>query len=551
MAPQTQGNAELVSSNPDPMVAQLAAIVSSMESLQIDVAALKARDKEKTGGGFNRFGDEESSGSYNRHYMPCNKLDFPNFSDGDPQNHVNSPADFAEISLHALFGQFPTSTMKLQGTLGTTGVLVLVDSGSTHNFISDKLVQEMKLITHFVTPFGVQIGNVDGKYAFEFGSVDAEGRSGGILSVWDPSYFRKVGRIIHRRFLVTIGVIKPLGCELCFVNVHAPNDSMEKRSLWAELLGLRLSLSGLMEYQMGGGSFTYISDSGVKMSKLDRLLLCSEFHNRWPLASVTVLAKDGSDHRPLLLSTGLKGSFLPNVALLDLMVRRTWVLPLRLEGEAENRILSDYELGHRSECVAFVKEFENLKCADLRQMARVQWAVEGDENSKLFHCILNANLSSKRLHGLSINEVWEVNPILIKDVVFGFFEKRFREPETDRPVAVLDGIKRLKEGDVSILDAPFSVVEIKDAVRECDGERAPGPDGFNFKFLKTFWSCFEGDFIKIFDDFYANKPFSFGCLSSFITLIPKSKDPGGLNDYRPISLIGCMNKVISKVLVQG
>lgn len=39
-------------------------------------------------------------------------------------------------------------------------------------------------------------------------------------------------------------------------------------------------------------------------------------------------------------------------------------------------------------------------------------------------------------------------------------------------------------------------------------------------------------------------------MSSFIVLIPKSKDPATLGDFRPISLIGCINKVISKVLVR-
>jgi len=39
-----------------------------------------------------------------------------------------------------------------------------------------------------------------------------------------------------------------------------------------------------------------------------------------------------------------------------------------------------------------------------------------------------------------------------------------------------------------------------------------------------------------------------GCNASFITLIPKRKNPSTLNDYRPISLVGCMYKVIAKIL---
>ncbi|GJX11722.1 putative RNA-directed DNA polymerase, eukaryota, reverse transcriptase zinc-binding domain protein [Tanacetum coccineum] len=39
-----------------------------------------------------------------------------------------------------------------------------------------------------------------------------------------------------------------------------------------------------------------------------------------------------------------------------------------------------------------------------------------------------------------------------------------------------------------------------------------------------------------------------GCNASFVVLIPKKNDPLSFSDYRPISLIGCVYKVISKLL---
>ena len=39
-----------------------------------------------------------------------------------------------------------------------------------------------------------------------------------------------------------------------------------------------------------------------------------------------------------------------------------------------------------------------------------------------------------------------------------------------------------------------------------------------------------------------------GCNSSFITLITKCKDPSILTEFRPISLIGCLYKIIAKIL---
>jgi hypothetical protein len=42
------------------------------------------------------------------------------------------------------------------------------------------------------------------------------------------------------------------------------------------------------------------------------------------------------------------------------------------------------------------------------------------------------------------------------------------------------------ENDKLIL--PFSLQEIEDVVKDCDGSKSAGPDGFNFNFIKSFWS---------------------------------------------------------------
>ncbi|GKD26537.1 retrotransposon gag domain, retroviral aspartyl protease, partial [Tanacetum coccineum] len=69
--------------------------------------------------------------------------------------------DVAEISLHAILGKPHPRTMKVQGMLHSTEVIILIDGGSTHNFISDVLVKDLHLNTQAVAPFGVQIGNGD------------------------------------------------------------------------------------------------------------------------------------------------------------------------------------------------------------------------------------------------------------------------------------------------------------------------------------------------------------------------------------------------------
>ncbi|MFS7926579.1 putative RNA-directed DNA polymerase [Helianthus anomalus] len=220
-----------------------------------------------------------------------------------------------------------------------------------------------------------------------------------------------------------------------------------------------------------------------------------------------------------------------------------------LESLAEERMLMLGELEERTECKNFIAECDRIQHMDIRQKSRIRWALEGDENSAFFHNIINSNISSNRLNGLMIDGEWVTNPILVKKALFEFFHHQFTEPMILRPELVCPNLVSISDSEANSLIAPFSLDEIKEAVWGCEGDRAPGPDGFNFKFIKRCWSEFQEDFMKLFNQFHAEGSINKGWSSSFIALIPKVKDPLGPSDFRPISLIGVVNKVISKVLV--
>lgn len=85
-------------------------------------------------------------------------------------------------------------------------------------------------------------------------------------------------------------------------------------------------------------------------------------------------------------------------------------------------------------------------------------------------------------------------------------------------------------------------------MRESDGNKAPGPDGFNMLCFQQCWKVFKGDILNFFREFYTNGRLAKGINSSFITLIPKKENPCGIANYRPINLIGSLYKIVSKVL---
>lgn len=356
--------------------------------------------------------------------------------------------------------------------------------------------------------------------------------------------------------------------------------------------------ANLSEFAMKGKKFTRYS--GNKMSKIDRVLVCQECVLKWPDAGFRALGNLHSDHCPIVLITNnvnfgprpfrffnswldrpdfdhmvrlscakFGGGGAPDVRLMQKLRHlrmdiKCWWNEVRAKEQEELSILSseidkfdeilevrdllEEELWARLEAKKRIVEIEGHKKQDLKQRARVKWATEGDDNTAYFHRAVNHRRLWNSIPGLEVNGVWVVSPKTIKKEIFQFFRNRFAEPYESRPALTCSNLKTVSEEDNRMLTEKFELEEIKEAVFGCGGDRAPGPDGFNFRFLKRYWDLFAQDFVNILQHFYDHGTINRGCASSFLALIPKVSDPSSLNDYRPINLIGVISKVISKIL---
>jgi len=91
-------------------------------------------------------------------------------------------------------------------------------------------------------------------------------------------------------------------------------------------------------------------------------------------------------------------------------------------------------------------------------------------------------------------------------------------------------------------------LEVKQSVWDYDSYKSPGLYGISFGFIKEFWNLLKDDFIRFLSKFHRNGRLTKGLNATFNALIPKINSSQRLNDYRPISLVGCMYKVLAKIL---
>ncbi|GKE69044.1 hypothetical protein Tco_1527116, partial [Tanacetum coccineum] len=156
-----------------------------------------------------------------------------------------------------------------------------------------------------------------------------------------------------------------------------------------------------------------------------------------------------------------------------------------------------------------------LKASEATQKAKVKWAVEGDENSKKFHGMLNKNRSQISIRGVLANGVWIDRPDMVKHEFFKHFSNRFGKPCEKRVSIEMNFPKVLTYDQMEELECDVTKEEVKRAVWDCGMDKSPGPDGFTFGFYREFWVTIESDVYEA---------------------------------VKPMSLIGSIHKIIAKIM---
>ncbi|PWA43052.1 RNA-directed DNA polymerase, eukaryota [Artemisia annua] len=205
---------------------------------------------------------------------------------------------------------------------------------------------------------------------FEVASSGARGRSGGLVTVWDPNVFKR-SRIWCIENVVTVeGEVVGSGLICYLVNVYAPHR-IRNLELWDNITRFITNHEGeflvfgdfnavrheyersnttfcrqtsedfnrfiidsdLVELQMGGRQFTRVDKHCTRMAKLDRFLM----------------------------SNGLVDKF-PNMV-----------------------------------------DLEKNESMDLALKLKLKWGLEGDENSKIFHYILKKKRRKAAINGVLVD----------------------------------------------------------------------------------------------------------------------------------------------------
>jgi len=219
-----------------------------------------------------------------------------------------------------------------------------------------------------------------------------------------------------------------------------------------------------------------------------------------------------------------------------------------LDSQDCNGALLESERMKRVELVSRLKEIDKKLESLFRQKAKVRWFKNGDSFTKFFHSSLRWRISKNEVKGIEVGGLWSEEPSTVRTEAKKLFDNRFKATKDLRVKLDAVEFKSLTMSDNLSLLEGFTEKEIRDAVWQCEGSKSLGPDGFNFNFLKKSWVFLKEEFIAVMTLFHEIGCIPKGCNASFIALVPKVRNPVHLNQYRPISLVGAIYKIIYKVL---
>jgi hypothetical protein len=213
----------------------------------------------------------------------------------------------------------------------------------------------------------------------------------------------------------------------------------------------------------------------------------------------------------------------------------------------ENGPLYDIEANFRAILKNHVLHILQNQKAYWKKRNTVRWTKLGDESTKFFHAAVTERFRINTITSLDFEDgtVATSHPEKVA-LLWEEFRKRLGDPIQTEMHFNLGNL--VEHHDLQQLDQQITHEEIDEIAKRLPSDKAPGPNGFDGVFLKKCWPIIKQDIYQLCWEFFYNSADIHPINNAFITLVPKVNNPSSVNEFRPISLINCITKIITKVL---
>ena len=208
-----------------------------------------------------------------------------------------------------------------------------------------------------------------------------------------------------------------------------------------------------------------------------------------------------------------------------------------------------------------LKEYEDLfslKANGARIRSRLQDFEEGEKSSKYFYGLEKKNAKEKAWteifdkHGNTITGTSNIQRRQLEFYEDLFRTQNLKNDEKDYNFFFdnLDKSKKLSEDSKNFMDSDIEASEIFKALKKMQNNKSPGPGGICVEFYKLYWNLIGDDLCEVLKKGLEDQELAYSqYLASIILLYKKGPRPD-IKNWRPISLLNCDYKLLSKVLAE-
>ncbi|CAA7046646.1 unnamed protein product [Microthlaspi erraticum] len=189
-----------------------------------------------------------------------------------------------------------------------------------------------------------------------------------------------------------------------------------------------------------------------------------------------------------------------------------------------------------------------------RQRSRIKWLGEGDFDTRFFHLVTKARNASnaikylKKADGTRTTTPKEVH-LQVQSYYEGIYNNLKGDYNPFLPI-ILDRIitHHCSLAQQMVLKRVVSSDCITTSLFKMPLNKTPGPDGFPVEFFKASWAIIGPEVICTVKEFFASAFMPKSLNSTNLVLIPKRRGADELQDFRPISCLNTLYKLITRLI---
>ncbi|RVW93614.1 Transposon TX1 uncharacterized 149 kDa protein [Vitis vinifera] len=160
----------------------------------------------------------------------------------------------------------------------------------------------------------------------------------------------------------------------------------------------------------------------------------------------------------------------------------------------------------------------------------------------------NAHRRNNSLDRIKINGMWLSEEQEVREGVANAYQQMLSKDSGWKTDIGRLQLEQNSQQEAENLEIPFSKTEVHSALMEMNGDKAPRPDGFTMAFWQSCLDFVKEEILEMFKEFHEQSYFLKSLNNTFLVLIPKKGGAEDLGDFRPISLLGGLYKLLAKVL---